>query len=415
VGSKPESIGKFRINRELGRGAMGVVYDATDQVLERRVAIKTVTLTGEDRAYMVECLKREAKAIAGLEHQRIVTLYDAFELSAVYYLVLQYVEGITLFQCLQHRGTVPVDEAVTITLQLLEALGYAHGRGVVHRDVKPSNVMIAADGVKLMDFGIARPLGTGLTTSGLVMGTLGYMSPEQFLGHPIDGRSDIFSTGCLLHEMLAGRRLFREAGFEAIAHQLLRAPSPMIPSLDPPLQAVLAKSMAKKPDDRFQSCAEFASALERVMARQSLRQGLPSKRMGTPFPLLLLLLVSGVTSSSGGHRPAKQWEVPSILIPAVPASPMIPDPRAAMIPVLKPVVEIPPAVVTLPLRQPLQAKSPFDALIVAGDKAFQLGRYEEALDRYTEAARLEPMRPLAQEKRKLALTVLGRGEELFRR
>ncbi|HEY2014662.1 MAG TPA: protein kinase, partial [Bryobacteraceae bacterium] len=247
---------------------MGIVYQAIDPVVERRVAIKTIDLDLPGAQELVECLKREAKWIGRLEHQNIVTLYDAGQHGQVYYLVLQYVEGETLSRRIG-AGLYSTRERLRIMLQLLGALEYAHGCGVVHRDVKPGNVIVAADGqLKLMDFGVAKPIGTSATSSGLVMGTPGYMSPEQILGQAVDGRSDIFSAGCTLVELLTGQLPFRGDGATAVLYNVVHEQPVIGPELtNYGLREIVEKALAKSPGDRFQTCAEFSSALRAQLAK----------------------------------------------------------------------------------------------------------------------------------------------------
>src|SRR6185295_12638591 len=204
----PESIGRFKIQELLGRGGMGEVYKAFDPTLQRTVAVKTVRPDIDQPEYL-ERMMREAQACARLSHPNIVTIYEAGQHDGVVYIAMEYLQGKDLADLLDKRSLL-YEEKIRIISKVLEALQHAHAQNVVHRDIKPSNVLICADStVKLMDFGLARvPVADTLTASGNVLGTPHYASPEQLKGEPIDGRSDIYSTGVMAYEMLAGRRPF---------------------------------------------------------------------------------------------------------------------------------------------------------------------------------------------------------------
>jgi len=267
---------------------MGVVYEAFDPVVERTVAIKTIALGAENPAELVERLKKEARSVGQLEHPNIVTLYDAAEAGGVFYLVMQYIAGETLRQWLTRRGRLPLSELRDLFRQICSGLHFAHQRGVIHRDVKPANIMITPEGrVKLTDFGIAKlPGGASTLTRGLIVGTPSYMSPEQALGQPLDCRSDIFSLGTILYELVTGEQPFSAESATTIIYKIVHEPPvppvSLRPDLDPGLQAIILKALAKDRTQRFQTCLEFFEALNYQMAETATRlEGSPVAESGS--------------------------------------------------------------------------------------------------------------------------------------
>jgi len=251
---------------------MGVVYVAFDPVVERRVAIKTIRLDVDNAPELAHRLRREAKSVGQLEHPNIVTLYDAGESGGLFYLAMQLIHGETLQSRLDRQRWFTLKETLESFRQISAGLDYAHKRGVVHRDIKPANIMITSEGVvKLTDFGIAKLAGTGTTQSNVVVGTPSYMSPEQALGKPLDGRSDIFSLGCILYEMITGEKAFAGEHITTVMYKIVHeAPTPptaLQPGLDPAVESIILRALAKRPEDRFQTCAEFARALELYLSK----------------------------------------------------------------------------------------------------------------------------------------------------
>ena len=269
----PATLGKYQIRGVLGRGAMGTVYDGWDPVIGRRVAIKTVRLLDPDDAEAHDALarfKNEAQAAGRLSHRNIVSVYDYGESDENAYIVMEFVEGQSLKQCLDAGQRFPVAETVRIMEHLLAGLQYSHDRGVMHRDIKPGNVILAKDGrVKLADFGIARIESSVMTLVGTVLGTPAYMSPEQLMGQPTDRRSDIYSAGVLLYQLLTGVRPF-EGGLTAIMHKALNTtpprPSELAVAAPASLDPVVARAMAKQPANRFPNAAAFARAIREAFA-----------------------------------------------------------------------------------------------------------------------------------------------------
>jgi tetratricopeptide (TPR) repeat protein len=259
---------RYRIEREIGRGGMAVVYLATDMKLDAAVAVKV--LDRELAASLgTERFNREIRITAGLRHPNILSVFDSGEIDGVPFCVMPYVEGETLDARIQREGPLPIDEACTIAREVADGLAYAHGQGFVHRDVKPANILLSHGHAWLADFGIARAIDAAahdrLTTTGLTVGTASYMSPEQAGGEAVDGRSDIYSLGCVLYEMLAGAPPFAGPSARAILARHLADTVPELrtvrETVPPALESAIRRAMAKLPADRFQDAAELGQAL----------------------------------------------------------------------------------------------------------------------------------------------------------
>ena len=270
-------LGKYEIRGELGQGAMGIVYDGFDPMIGRRVALKTVRRDQLERAEAEEILarfKREAQAAGRLNHPNIVSIYEYGEDNGTAFIAMEFVEGRELKDYFDGSERFPMAEIVRIMGQLLEALDFSHKNGVVHRDIKPANIILLKDGtVKVADFGIARVESSNLTQAGSVLGTPSYMSPEQFMGQTVDGRSDLFSAGVILYQFLTGEKPFTGA-LTTIMHKVLKeqpaAPSELNVQVPRPFDALIGKALAKRPDERFQNGREFAIALKMAAAGQAL-------------------------------------------------------------------------------------------------------------------------------------------------
>jgi serine/threonine-protein kinase len=268
----PDKLGKYTLRGTLGRGAMGTVYDGWDPAIDRRVAIKTVKLADAEDEETAEALarfKREAQAAGRLSHPNIVGVYDYGETEDLAYIVMEFVEGRSLKSLLDQEKRLPPPEAGTIMQQVLAGLGYSHARGVVHRDIKPANIMLTTEGqVKIADFGIARIESSSMTSVGTVMGTPAYMPPEQFLGEPVDARSDIYAAGVMLFHLLTGERPY-EGSMTSIMQKVLSTDPGPLASARAPLpsvfDAVIAGAMAKAPANRYPSAGAFASALREAL------------------------------------------------------------------------------------------------------------------------------------------------------
>ena len=281
-------LGRYVIQSELGRGAMGVVYKATDTVLERTVAVKTVNMALErDGAERYEArFYQEARAAGGLNHPNIVTVYDVGKAGDVAYMAMEFIEGVELRTLLGEGRRLPVSQAISIAAQVAEGLGYAHQHGVVHREIKPANIMVTpATPVKITDFGIARMRASGdLTQTGMMLGSPKYMSPEQVIGKRADHRSDLFSLGVILYEMLTGATPFNGDNVTALMYQIVNfappAPSTVNASVPELLDYIVAKMLAKALEERYQSAQDLAGDLrecERQLAATTPAATLPPR------------------------------------------------------------------------------------------------------------------------------------------
>ena len=259
-------LGKYRIIREIAR-SNDIVYEAIDPTMARRVAVKELQLpphlAGAQKRERIERFYREAKAAGTLSHRNIVTIHDVGQENDRHFLVMEYLEGQSLRDILQMQGALPLKETVEITLQLCDALAYAHSRGVVHRDIKPDNVHILPGGViKLTDFGIARITAEpSITTQGQVFGTPSYMSPEQVASHTVDHRTDLFSLGITLYEMLTGRKPFVGDSVITITYNIMNNQPAMPVGVPAALHQILQRALAKDPNLRYQNAAAMAADL----------------------------------------------------------------------------------------------------------------------------------------------------------
>jgi beta-lactam-binding protein with PASTA domain len=261
--------GRYRIVRKLGSGGMADVYLAEDEELGRRIAIKILNDRHANDEQFVERFRREAKNAAGLSHPNIVSIYDRGEAEGTYYIAMEYLDGRSLKELVVARGPLPIPDAIDATRQVLAALRFAHRKGVVHRDIKPHNVMADADGrLKVTDFGIARAGVSQMTEAGSIIGTAQYLSPEQARGAAVDQRSDLYSVGVVLYEMLTGKTPFTGDTPVEIAMKHLsdppRPPSVERPDIPPDLDMVVLRSLAKNPEDRYQTAEEMDAELGRV-------------------------------------------------------------------------------------------------------------------------------------------------------
>lgn len=262
-------LGRYNIIGELGQGAMGTVYKAVDPLIDRIVAIKTINLSLalDEKDEYESRFYQEAKAAGRLSHPNIVTIYDVGKSGEIAYIAMEFLQGRELRDVLNDGKRMPVEQVINIVAQVAQGLAYAHEYGIVHRDVKPSNIMIVRDGhVKITDFGIARMASAAVRTqTGMVLGSPKYMSPEQVVGKLTDQRSDIFSLGVMLYEMLTGQAPFAGENINAIMYQTLNSvpppPSTLSPNVPEMLNFIVAKALAKKLEHRYQDAKEFAGDL----------------------------------------------------------------------------------------------------------------------------------------------------------
>src|SRR5881628_2778114 len=293
-----DRLGPYEIVTPIGAGGMGEVYKARDTRLDRIVAIKV------SREQFSERFEREARAVAALNHPHICQLYDV----GPNYLVMEFVEGAPL------AGPLPPEKAVEYAGQILDALDAAHRKGITHRDLKPANILVTKQGIKLLDFGLAKQsaplteadatLTAALTGKGQILGTLQYMSPEQLHGQEADPRSDLFSFGCVLYEMLTGKCAFEgRSAASVIAAILEREPAPL--EVAPPLERVVRRCLAKDPDQRFQTARDLKTALAWAMEQApATAAGQSVRRWWIAVAAALVLVALGTWAVTRLHRPA---------------------------------------------------------------------------------------------------------------
>jgi eukaryotic-like serine/threonine-protein kinase len=261
--------GRYRIVRKLGSGGMANVYLAEDEELGRRVAIKILNERYANDDLFIERFRREAKSAAALSHPNIVSVYDRGEAEGTYYIAMEVIEGRSLKELIMTRGPLPIAQALAYTHEMLEALRFAHRHGIIHRDIKPHNILIG-ERLKVTDFGIARAGASQMTEAGSIMGTAQYLSPEQARGAPVTASSDLYSVGIVLYEMLTGKVPFTgDSAIEIAMKHLNDAPKPpskIRPEIPDELDQVVLRALAKNPEDRYQSAEEFSEDLHRVEA-----------------------------------------------------------------------------------------------------------------------------------------------------
>lgn len=316
--AETKRFGRYEIVAELGRGAMGVVYKARDPQIDRLVAVKTVSMLGQEPEEEKEFRMRfmnEAQAAGRLHHSGIVAVFDVgenFE-NQDPYIVLEFVPGETLNKTLAREKKLPLDRALQLAIEVADALDYAHAQGVIHRDVKPANILVTQDGhAKVADFGIAKLNLAHFTLPGRVLGTPAYMAPEQLSGEGADGRSDLFSLGVILYCMATGHSPFQGNSATTVCFKVANrepiSPSALDMSLPPQLDAVISKAMAKDPEQRYQRGSELAEDLRQIL--QLYKPGSTTSSMqavtafGTGSTGVRTAATAKGTKSGTGTRPA---------------------------------------------------------------------------------------------------------------
>lgn len=307
-----EQIGRYKILSEIGEGAMAMVYKAYDPGIDRTLALKILKPESCQNQDVLSRFMREARAAGSLNHPNIVTVFDVGQVSNRPYIVMELLEGQTLEQVLESGKRMPPEKTVSIGIQLANALHYAHENGIVHRDIKPSNILLTTSEtmIKIADFGIARvndPNSAEQTQVGMMLGTPRYMSPEQVKGEKVDGRSDLFSVGVLLYQLLTGEKPFRGATMATLIREITDGTVPPLRSVDPTLpqglQHIVGKLLSKSPDKRFQTGADLARALTRE--RQSIIEEQDQKSRNKYIPLklkwtALMALMIAITMTVSG-------------------------------------------------------------------------------------------------------------------
>jgi len=316
---------RFRIERRLGRGGMAAVYLAHDQELGRPVAVKVLeTLAGEDESR--RRFLREAQLAARLTHPNIVTVYDAGEHDGSLYIVMEYVEGETLAERFARRGRLPPEEVVGLGRQACAGLQHAHDAGLVHRDVKPQNLLVRSDGtLKISDFGIARAAeATQITMAGTILGTAGYLAPEQASGEEASAAADVYGLAAVLYEALTGRPPVRVESLAELPTAHLRPPAPvreLAPSVPPELERAVMGALARRPEERPASAAELADTLDGTATeaptvalrrrRRRLPRGAPERVLAVVAAVVVAAVVAiAIAARDGADRPATVPPVP---------------------------------------------------------------------------------------------------------
>ena len=373
-------LGKYELHTLLGEGAMGIVWKAYDTVLRRYVALKLLSGSFRKTKDMQERFLREARAAGAIQHTNIVTVYDLGESEGQLFIAMELVEGRDLSDMIALRDPLALERKLDITIEVLTGLHFAHQRGVIHRDVKPSNVRVMTDGrVKIMDFGIARLQKSDATGSGAIVGTPTYMAPEQITNGAITAATDVFSVGCMLYELLTYQRPFEAESVHGVLYQVLTTdPRPLrtvAPSIPAALERVVAKAMNKVPHERYESAGQMGGALQGIRSALSGADDDATQPLGrwTPLPGPMLKLVT--------HAPMK-WRLAVLgalaavvlVLVFAPGNPAI-DPAGLRAPPPAPTAGVSGPVLPPPTAQPvsLAVSARRDSALAARDRAERAG------------------------------------------
>ena len=421
-------LGKYELHQLLGEGAMGIVWKAYDTVLRRYVALKLLSSSFRKTKDMHERFLREARAAGAIQHANIVTVYDLGEAEGQLYIAMELVEGRDLSDMIVLRDPLALERKLDIIIEVLTGLHFAHQRGVIHRDVKPSNVRVMPDGrVKIMDFGIARLQKADATGSGAIVGTPTYMAPEQITNGAITPATDVFSVGCMLYELLCYQRPFEAESVHGVLYQVLTTePRPLrtvAPSIPAALERVVAKAMNKVPHERYESAGQMMSTLQQIRSALSGADDEATQPLGrwTPLPQPLLKLITHASMrariavlgalaavvllllfSPGqpGDNEANAVLAPPAVIPPAPATPLIVPPTVTEAPVSMAVTmrrdsafaarerAIAAGALKNSVAAWILAESMFQAseqALQAGDQSRAIRGYVEAVSQYTRA------------------------------
>ncbi|MCC7010206.1 MAG: serine/threonine protein kinase [Acidobacteria bacterium] len=288
MSSTPSKIGRYEILELVGRGGMGVLYRAHDPMLERDVALKMMLVDFTNDPAARGRFEREAKAVARLQHRNVVTIHELGDAEGAPYIVMEFLSGKDLDALLRSDQPLSLAQKLDIAAQVCDGLAYAHEQGIVHRDIKPGNIRVLEDGtVKILDFGIAKFAVGSATQTGSILGTPSYMSPEQIMGQPVDGRADLFSVGVLLYELLSGRKPFAGDAPTAVVYQIMHVDPPalseLVPDLPDALYAIVDRALQKNPNERYSRASEMAADLQmtKMMLDLPLNQAGASSAEGT--------------------------------------------------------------------------------------------------------------------------------------
>lgn len=381
-------LGRYEIIKELGRGGMGIVLKGKDPRIDRLVALKIIRLDDiGDTAREKELLERfyiEARAAGKLAHPNIITIYDIGEEESKSFLAMEYIEGRDLSAILAETGPMPVERAAPIVEQIADGLAFAHERGIVHRDIKPGNILLQdGDRVKITDFGLARLASAGsVTQTGHAVGSPSYMSPEQVQGLPVDGRSDIFSLGVMFYEMVTGRRPFEGESLTSIIYKIIKdhppPPSRVVPGTPPAVDAIIGRMMAKGPEERYQSGRELVEDIRKLSSgggflgltdsdaamtvdfdRNDVTKELEKPAVRRGFSSMALFLLFLAAAAGGGYY---YYNLPTPETPAAPgsASREIPAPAAPAAETAAVGKKPEPALVTLTVKSPVKGNTYVD-------------------------------------------------------